>query len=551
MFKTICLFLLTTIFLTMALPQSNKKAFINGKIYTVNEKQPYAESVIIEKNKIIFAGSAEQAEKLIDKSTQIIDLDGKLMLPGFIDAHVHLINAGFSLLGINLHEAKSMKEFKETLMKYLSKNKGEWITGGYWDHEQWNEKKLPDKKLIDDITLNVPVFVERIDGHMGLANSYALKLAGIHKDTPDPEGGLIVKDPETGEPTGILKDNAMTLVYKVIPQPNFIDYFEAAVEALKAAKQFGVTGVHDISYKEHLKVYEQLENEGKLSCRFYSILPITESKYLLDSLLGYNKSGKIKVGGLKAYADGSLGSSTAWFFEPYAQDTSLTGLPSDIILNGKLEQWTIDADKNGLQVCTHAIGDRANTSVLDINEKIREEDPPRDRRFRIEHAQHVRPADIPRFAENEIIASCQPYHAIDDGVWAEKRIGKDRIRYSYPFKSFLKEGVKVSFGSDWPVAPVNPLMGIYAAVTRKTLDDKNPDGWIPEQKITVEQAIKCYTINNAFASFEENIKGSIEPGKLADLVILDQDILTIDPVKIKDTKVIMTILDGEIIYQAK
>jgi predicted amidohydrolase YtcJ len=444
-----------------------------------------------------------------------------------------------------------MKEFKETLMKYLSKNKGEWITGGYWDHEQWNEKKLPDKKLIDDITPNVPVFVERIDGHMGLANSYALKLAEIHKDTPDPEGGLIVKDPETGEPTGILKDNAMTLIYRVIPQYNFTDYFEAAVEALKVVRQFGVTGVHDISYKEHINVFEQLENAVKLSCRIYSILPITESKYLLDSLLGNIKSGKIKVGGLKAYADGSLGSSTAWFFEPYAQDTSLTSLPSDIILNGKLEQWTIEADKNGLQACTHAIGDLANASVLDIYEKIRKEDPPRDRRFRIEHAQHVKPADIPRFLENEIIASCQPYHAIDDGVWAEKRIGKDRIRYSYPYKSFLKEGVKVSFGSDWPVAPVNPLMGIYAAVTRRTLDDKNPDGWIPEQKITVEQAIKCYTINNAFASFEENIKGSIEPGKLADFVILDQDILTIDPVKIKDTKVIMTILDGEIIYQAK
>jgi len=535
----------------MPLPSNKIKAFINGKIYTVNEKQPLAESVIIENDKIIFVGSNEEAKKFLDGSAEITNLNGKLMLPGFIDAHVHLMEAGFYLLGINLHNVKSKTEFRQVLAEYVSRKRGKWITGGRWDHEQWNEKKLPDKSLIDDITPDIPVFLERVDGHMGLANSYALKLAGIDKNTPDPQGGLIIKDPKTGEPTGIIKDNAMPLIYRVIPPPYFNDYYEAALEALQTAKRFGVTGVHDISYKEHLEVYNQLEKEGKLTCRIYSILPIADYEFVIDSLRPGRKDSMIKMGGLKAYADGSLGSSTAWFFQPYEQDSTNTGLPNDIILNGKLEQWALDADKNGLQVCTHAIGDKANATVLDIYEKVRKENLLRDRRFRIEHAQHVRPGDITRFAENKVIASCQPYHAIDDGAWAEKRIGKERLKYSYAYKSFLDAGVKLSFGSDWPVAPVNPIMGIYAAVTRRTLDGKNPDGWIPGQKITVEEAIKCYTINNAYASFEENIKGSIEPGKLADFVVLDGDILTIDPVKIKDAKVVMTILGGEIIYQAK
>jgi len=549
MFKIIFLILFTSILFTMGLPQTNSKAFINGKIYTVNEKLRYAESVIVEENKILFAGSNKEAGKFITNSTEVIDLNGNLMLPGFIDAHVHLINAGFYLLGINLHAAKSREEFKEKLKEYVSKNRGKWITGGYWDHEQWDEKILPYKELIDEFTPNSPVFVERIDGHMGLANSYALKLAGINKNTPDPEGGLIVKDSKTGEPTGILKDNAMTLVYKVIPPYSFNDIYDVALKALESAKQFGVTGVHDISFKDHIKIFNEIEKDGKLTCRIYSILPISEYKYVIDSL--ENNSKKIKLGGLKAYADGSLGSSTAWLFEPYTQDTTLTGLPSDVILNGKLEEWAFEADKNKLQVCTHAIGDKANAWVLNLYEKIKKNDPQRKRRFRIEHAQHVRFNNIYQFAENEVIASCQPYHAIDDGVWAEKRIGPARIKYSYPFRSFLDAGLKLSFGSDWPVAPINPLLGIYAAVTRRTLDEKNPGGWIPEQKITVEEAIKCYTINNAYASFEENKLGSIEAGKLADFVVLDQDILTIDPVKIKDTKVILTVLDGEIIYDSR
>jgi predicted amidohydrolase YtcJ len=530
--------------------QQMKTAFINGKIYTVNENQPIAQSVVIEGNKIIFVGSDDNAKKLIDASTKIIDLKGKLMLPGFIDDHVHFINGGNYLLGIDLRPAKSTTEFKDILKEYAEKNPGKWITGGYWDHEKWEKKELPTKELIDEVVPNQPVFVERLDGHMGVANSYVLKLAGITKETQNPDGGLIVKDPKTGEPTGVLKDNAMNFVYKIIPPATFKEDYDAAIAALNEAKRLGLTSVQDITFDEHLEVYKKLKEEGKLTCRIYTRMPIAEYKKLVQQNIqvGYGDD-LIKMGSLKAFADGSLGSSTAWFFDKYNQDTTTYGLPMDIITNGDMEKWCTDADKHHLQISVHAIGDRANSYMLDLFQKIEQENPKWDRRFRIEHAQHVRFQDIPRFAKLGVIASVQPYHCIDDGVWAEKRIGPERIKYTYPFKSFLEAGVKICFGTDWYVAPLNPLLGLYAAVTRRTLDDKNPDGWIPEQKISIEDAIKCYTLNSAYAAFEENIKGSIEVGKLADLIVLSDDILTIDPVKIKDAQVLMTVFDGKIIYQ--
>ena len=531
-------------------PPSNKKAFINGKVYTVNEKQPLAEAVLIEGNKIKFVGTTEEVKKLLDASTEVIDLNGKLMLPGFIDDHVHFTSGGFYLQGIDLRPAKSTTEFKEILKKYAEKNKGKWITGGNWDHEAWEVKDLPTKEMIDEFTKNTPVFIDRFDGHMALANSYALKLAKITKDTPSPEGGLIVKDPKTGEPTGILKDNAMGFIYSIIPQSTKEQTYKAAVTALNHVKELGVTSVQDITYSQDLAIYKKLEKEGKLTCRIYTRMPISEYKKLVKDKIkvGYG-SDKVKLGSLKAFADGSLGSSTAWFFEPYNQDTTTSGLAMDIVTNGSLREWSIDVDRNGLQICTHAIGDKANNYMLNLYREIIDKNTKWDRRFRIEHAQHVRFEDIPRFAELGVIASVQPYHAIDDGVWAEKRIGPKRIKYTYPFRTFLDNKVMLCFGTDWTVAPINPLLGVYAAVTRRTLDDKNPDGWIPEQKITVEEAIRAYTVNNAYAAFEEKNKGSIEAGKLADLVVLNEDILTIDPVKIKDVKVDMTVFDGRVIYK--
>lgn len=531
-------------------PPSNKKAFINGKIYTVDDKQPLAEAVLIEGNKIVFVGSTEDVKKRVDKSTEVIDLNGKLMLPGFIDDHVHFTSGGFYLQGIDLRPAKSTTEFREILKNYAEKNKDQWITGGNWDHEAWEVNDLPTKEMIDDVTKNTPVFVDRFDGHMALANSYSLKLAKITKDTPSPDGGLIVKDPKTGEPTGILKDNAMGLIYSIIPQPTKEANYKAALVALNHAKELGVTSVQDITYSEDLSTYKKLEKEGKLTCRIYTRMPIANYKKLVkDKIKVGSGSDKVRLGSLKAFADGSLGSSTAWFFEPYNQDTTTSGLAMDIVTDGSLREWSIDADKYGLQICTHAIGDKANNYMLNLYQEIISKNPKWDRRFRIEHAQHVRFEDIPRFAELGVIASVQPYHAIDDGVWAEKRIGPERIKYTYPFRTFLDNKVMLCFGSDWTVAPINPLLGIYAAVTRRTLDDKNPDGWIPEQKISVEEAIKCYTINNAYAAFEEKVKGSIEIGKLADFVVLDDDILTIDPVKIRDVKVDMTVFDGKVIYK--
>ena len=528
----------------------NKLAFVNGKIYTVNDKQPLAESVVIENNKIIFVGSNNDAEKFIDASTEKINLQGKFMMPGFIDNHVHFLSGGFYLNGIDLRPAKSTSEFKKILKEYASTHQGKWITGGNWDHEAWEVKDIPTKEMVDEFTSNTPILIDRFDGHMALTNSYTLKLAGITKDTESPEGGLIVKDKNTGEPTGILKDNAISLVSKFIPASTEDEYYTALLTALDHAKQLGVTSVQDITYSNDLKAYRRAEKENKLTCRIYTRMPIESYQKLIDDEIKVpSGSDKLKMGSLKAFADGSLGSSTAWFFERYDQDTLTTGLAMDIVTNGFLEKWAADADKNHLQISTHAIGDKANSYMLNVYENIKNNNPVWDRRFRIEHAQHVRLEDVKRFAEIGVIASVQPYHLIDDGVWAEKRIGKKRINEAYPLKDFLDNGVKMCFGTDWTVAPLNPLLGIYAAVTRRTLDDKNPDGWIPEQKISLEDAIKCYTINCAYASFEEDIKGTIETGKLADLIVLSEDIFSIDPIKIKDVKVEMTVFDGEVIYK--
>ena len=528
----------------------NKLAFVNGKIYTVNDKQPLAESVVIENNKIIFVGSNNDAEKFIDASTEKINLQGKFMMPGFIDNHVHFLSGGFYLNGIDLRPAKSTAEFKQILKDYASAHEGKWIVGGNWDHEAWEVKDIPTKEMVDEFTSNTPILIDRFDGHMALTNSYTLKLAGITKDTESPEGGLIVKDKNTGEPTGILKDNAISLVSKFIPASTEDEYYTALLTALDHAKQLGVTSVQDITYSNDLKAYRRAEKENKLTCRIYTRMPIESYQKLIDDEIKVpSGSDKLKMGSLKAFADGSLGSSTAWFFERYDQDTLTTGLAMDIVTNGCLEIWAMDADKNHLQISTHAIGDKANSYMLNVYENIKNKNPVWDRRFRIEHAQHVRLEDVKRFAEIGVIASVQPYHLIDDGVWAEKRIGKKRINEAHPLKDFLDNGVKMCFGTDWTVAPLNPLLGIYAAVTRRTLDDKNPDGWIPEQKISLEDAIKCYTINCAYASFEEDIKGTIETGKLADLIVLSEDIFSIDPIKIKDVKVEMTVFDGEVIYK--
>jgi len=538
--------------------QFSKTAFMNGKIYTVNGKQPFAQFVVTEGNKILFVGSDKDAKKYISSDTKIVDLKGRLLLPGFIDSHTHFISGGFYLTGLDLNPAKSRAEFIQLLKEYIKGKEDRWITEGNWDHEKWDVKKLPTKEWIDPFTKNIPVFVDRYDGHMALANSHALKLAGISKDTPSPEGGLIIKDPETGEPTGILKDNAMDLVRNIIPPYTDEQYNEALTAALNEAKGFGVTSIGDMSYttdksfQDQLNTYQRFEKEGKLTVRVSTRMPINTYKKFIKSGIQNNFGDDfIQIGSLKAYADGSLGSSTAWFFDHYAQDSTTFGLPNDIFQNGNFEKWALDADKNKLQICVHAIGDRAVSTTLDVVEKIEKENPVWDRRFHIEHSQHLQPHDFARFARLGVIASMQPTHLLEDGNWAEKRIGKKRLKYMHAYNSFLKAGATVAFGTDFPVVTLNPLVGLYMAVTRRTSDGKNPDGLEPLEKISIEDAIKCYTINGAYAEFQENKKGSIEPGKLADLIVLNQNILTIDPVKIKDVKIDMTILGGKIIYKRK
>src|SRR5437016_10455940 len=527
---------------------------VNGNIRTMDRNYPSAEAIAIHGNRIIAIGSNDEIKRLSGANTKVIDAQGQLVLPGFNDAHVHFMSGGFQLSSVDLRDANTPQEFAERIRDFAAKlPEGGWITGGDWDHERWPAAKLPTKELIDRYPPNTPVFVNRLDGHMALANSLALKLAGVTRETRDPDGGVIVRDPKTGEPTGILKDAAQSFVWKVIPAASFEEKLAAARAATNHAASLGVTSVQDMSAGADVGVYQTLLDRGELKTRVYAVWPLPSWDRLARTCVRAPFGSRMpRTGGLKGFADGSLGSTTALFFEPYLDATSTNGIPSDEMFpEAAMLERVRGADQAGLQVIIHAIGDRANDNILSIYERVEKEDGDRDRRFRIEHAQHLRPQDIPRFARDKVIASMQPYHAIDDGRWAEKRIGPERAKTTYAFRSLLDSGATLAFGTDWTVAPLNPLLTIYAAATRRTLDGKHPNGWIPAQKISVEEAVRAYTVGSAFAEFQENEKGTIAPGKLADLVILTQDIFKIDPKEIEKVKVAMTIMDGRVIYEVK
>lgn len=527
-------------------------ALINGKIWTVNTAQPWAKAVAIKGEKILEVGSIRKIKKLISDETQLIDLKGSLVLPGFIDSHTHFLDGGFSLESIQLRDVKTREEFATRISERAKRlGDGGWILNGDWDHEQFDPPQLPSKEWIDEVTPRNPVCVNRLDGHMVLVNSLALRIAGISKDTPSPEGGEILKDPKTGEPTGILKDAAMDLVTRHIPQLTFKERLIAAELALRHAAEKGVTSVHDMGPVSNLEVYATLLKDNKLSTRLTVYIPITEAEALatLESKIPAEKN-LLRIGGLKGFVDGSLGSSTALFFEPYEDDPQKKGLlHSQMFPEGVMEKRIQEADRANLQVAIHAIGDRANNILLDIFQRVISRGAKRDRRWRIEHAQHLLASDIERMARLRVIASVQPYHAIDDGRWAEKKIGKRRCQFSYTFQSLLDKGVRLAAGSDWTVAPLDPLSGIYAFVTRRTIDGKNPGGWFPEQKISLEQAIKAYTLDGAYADFSEKAKGSVEEGKLADLVVLSRNIFEIPSEEIMKSEVIMTIFNGKVIHR--
>jgi predicted amidohydrolase YtcJ len=547
--------LITLTFSALVLAQAPADlVLVNGKIWTVDDKRPEVEAVAVLGNRIAAVGSNEEIRKWIGANTKVIDLQGKRVTPGFNDSHVHFLDGGMGLASVQLRYARTPEEFRDRIRDFAAKlPKGRWVLNGNWDHENWTPPALPTRRLIDAVTPDNPVFINRLDGHMCLANSLALKLAGVTRETPDPPGGTIVRDAD-GEPTGVLKDAAMNYVYKVIPSPSEEVMAEAIRAALAYAAENGVTSVQDMSASPDVfAVYQKLLANKELTVRVYGLQPLSEwGRLARAGVRAWFGNDKLKIGGLKGFADGSLGSTTALFFEPYLDAPKTSGLPSDEMFpEGKMLNNILGADTAGLQIAVHAIGDKANKTILDIFAEVGKRNGPRDRRLRIEHAQHLRPEEIKRFGAERVIASMQPYHAIDDGRWAENRIGPNRAKGTYAFRSLLDAGATLAFGSDWFVAPMEPLMGIYAAVTRRTLDGKRPQGWVPEQKITVAEAVRAYTMGSAYAGGDEKIKGSIEVGKLADLVALSADILMIDPVEIEKTKVLMTIFDGKVIYDRR
>ena len=525
----------------------------NAKIWTVDPEHSEAEAVAVIGERIAAIGSNQEIEVWRGRDTRVVDAGGKRLLPGFNDSHVHFTDGGAQLDNVQLNDATSAQEFARRIGEQVAKTpKGQWILGGDWDETKWNPPQLPTKELIDSVTPQTPVAVSRYDGHMILANSVALKLAGITAQTKDPAGGVIVKD-QQGNPTGALKDAAADLVYKVIPDMTHDQRRHAIERALEHAASLGVTSVQHMSadYAD-IAIYSELSDQGKLTTRIYAAPLISNVDDLAK--IGVRRAfgdAYLRIGALKSFADGSLGSRTAYFFEPFDDQPGNRGLLAEGMHPISLmRDRMMKADAAGLQLCTHAIGDAGISAILDIYEEVQKAHGPADRRWRIEHAQHMAAKDFDRFGQLKVIASVQPYHAIDDGRWAEGRIGHDRARRTYAFRTFMDHGVRLAFGTDWSVAPLNPMLTLYAAVTRATLDGKNPNGWFPEQKVTVKEAIEAYTMGSAYAEFQENQKGSISPGKLADMVLLSDDPLTIDPVRIRDIKVMKTWVGGKVTYEA-
>lgn len=522
---------------------------LNAKIHTVDAAKPSAEAVAVCGEIIARVGATAEVRKLAGPATRIVDAGGRLMVPGFNDAHVHLISGGEEIVGVDLRPAKSEAEMAERLRQHASKlPKGRWILGGYWDHEAWPSKALPTRQLLDAVTPDHPVFVQRLDGHMAVANSLALKLAGITRGVTAPDGGAIVRD-ANGDPAGVFKDNAMDLVSRAIPADSLEEITEKARAALKYAASLGVTTIQDMTAAPlQLRAYQALRASGELTARIYSI-----QNHGIDGLrdagvaTGFGDDW-LRIGGLKLFADGSMGSGTAAFFEPYADDRSTSGLL--LQSPAELEKRIFEADAAGFQLIVHAIGDRANAIVLDAFEKLLNDRGARDRRLRIEHAQVVRERDKARFRALGVIASIQPSHCIDDMRWAERRIGRERCAIAYNFKSFVTAGARIAFGTDWYVEPLNPMVGLYASVTRQFPDGTPAGGWFPEERITMEQAVEYYTLGSAYAEFAEQRKGSITEGKLADFVLLSCDIFTVPPREILDTRAVLTVVGGRVVHDA-
>jgi predicted amidohydrolase YtcJ len=521
--------------------------FTGGTIWTGDAALPAPEALVVAGDRIAYVGTAAAARARAGASARIVDLAGRTLLPGLIDAHVHFLDGGDELLAPDLRSANSVDDLGARLRAAAAGlPPGTWLTSGSWDHECWPGAPLPTAADLDRFVPAHPVFVSRLDGHMAVANSLAIRIAGVDAATADPPGGAIVRTAD-GAPAGVFKDAAMALVRAHVPPWSAAQRRQRALAALAHAAGLGVTSVHDMLYSfAELPVYQELRREGLLTCRLTLYTPIAEvDRWAAVGVLRGFGDDLLRVNGGKGFADGSLGSTTAWFEQPYDDAPTTCGLAMAELTNGDLAKWVGQCARHGLQPAIHAIGDRANRAVLDI---YAAHDGLRALRPRIEHAQHLRAADLPRFGALGVIASMQPCHAIDDGRWAEKRIGRERAATTYAFRSLLDLGAMLAFGTDWPVAPLSPWLGLQAAVLRRTLDGAHPEGWVPEQKITLAEALGAYTRGGAYAGFVEDRLGQLREGYLADLVVVDGDLFAADPAQLGATRVVLTMVGGRTVF---
>ena len=527
------------------------QVFRNGNIHTMDPDRPRAEALATRGDRIIAIGSSADLKPLIGPQTKLHDLSGKTVLPGLIDAHCHVASLGsFGLGHIDLSYAESFDDVVQAVAERVKTARpGQWILGGRWDHESWPERKMPAHTRLSAVSPDNPVWLTRVDGHVSLANAAAMKLAGITVDTRSPPGGEIIRD-ERGSLTGLFVDNADVLIVAKIDDP--ADPADLILKAQELCLAVGLTGLHDAGITPgEVAVYRQLADSGKLKIRVYAMVAAraAEEYFAQHGLL---IGDRLTVRSAKLFADGAMGSRGAWMYEPYAdRPTDSDGRPYtglNLMTPEFIRRLADDGLRKGYQLCTHAIGDRANRETLDAYESALKQHPQPDHRFRIEHAQVLSPQDIPRFATLGVVPAMQPTHATSDMRWCEARIGPQRSRGAYAWASVLRAGARIAGGSDFPVESHNPFLGIYAAITRQDKDGNPPGGWYPEQCMTRTEVLRSFTIDAAYAAFEEGQKGSLTAGKLADFIIIDRDVMTCPPREILGTRVIRTILGGEPVY---
>ncbi|MFC1564342.1 amidohydrolase [candidate division KSB1 bacterium] len=530
----------------------------NGKIATVDEDFSIKEAAAVKGDKIIFTGSDAEIEKYIGNNTEVIDLEGSLALPGLIDAHAHLHSLGNEIANLNVTGSISFQQIIDRVAdRVRTAEPGEWIIGGRWDQNDWEDKLFPVHDALSRISPDNPVYLRRIDGNAAFANAKALEIAGIDKDTPDPFGGVIHRKP-SGEASGVLINRAMNLVLAHIPQESEAQLESKFIKAVESCLSVGLTGVHEAGIGDkHLKLYRKLIDEGRLDLRVYGMLGDENEPEPEGDLVSYFRQRKIdeygnhflSVRSIKLYFDGALGSRGAAFYEPYSDDSENTGLLR--VTPDYIYRVSKAALEVGMGVNTHCIGIRGNRLCLDSYEKALQENPSVDHRFRIEHAQIIRDEDIEKFKDLGVIPAMQPTHCTSDMYFVETRVGEDRARGAYAWRSFIDAGMIIPCGSDFPVESNNPMFGIYAAVTRQDKEAYPEGGWYPEQRMTIEEAVKGFTIWAAYGAYQELVLGSIETGKYADFTVLDTDILTVEPEEILTAKTLYTIVGGKIRYRAR